>query len=83
MALGQSPAANRVPADTTRERFRQTKDGESRLQRFTNAREGALLSVLLDAGGAQASETMLVDRCLPGEEFLDREGIAVAGFVER
>src|SRR6478672_9770342 len=42
-----------------------------------------LLPILLDAGGAQAGETMLVDGVLPGEEFFDREGIATAGFLER
>src|SRR5215212_1043468 len=42
-----------------------------------------LLPVLLDAGGSQAGETMLVDRGLPGEEFLHGEGIAVAGLVQR
>src|SRR6516225_5604323 len=42
-----------------------------------------LLAVLLDAGGAQAGEAMLVDRILPGEEFLDRQRIAAAGLLER
>ncbi|HEY9452322.1 MAG TPA: hypothetical protein VIR82_06610 [Bradyrhizobium sp.] len=31
-----------------------------------------LLSVLLDARGAQAGEAVLVDGILPGEKFLDR-----------
>ena len=42
-----------------------------------------LLPVLLDAGGTQAGETMLVDGVLPGEEFFDGEGVATAGFLER
>jgi hypothetical protein len=42
-----------------------------------------LLAVLLDAGGAQAGEAMLVDRILPGEELLDRQRIAAAGLLER
>ena len=41
------------------------------------------MPVLLDPGGAQAGEGMPVDRVLPGEEFLDREGITAAGFLER
>src|ERR1700691_3360026 len=43
----------------------------------------ALLAILLDAGGAQPGQAMLVDRILPGQEFLDRQGIAAAGFFER
>jgi hypothetical protein len=42
-----------------------------------------LLPVLLDARGAQAGEAMLVDRVLPGEEFLDRQRVAAAGLLER
>src|SRR5436190_24245386 len=43
----------------------------------------SLLAVLLDARGAQAGEAVLVDRILPGEEFLDRQRVAAAGFLER
>src|SRR5579885_2410191 len=32
----------------------------------------ALLAVLLDSSRAQTGETVLVDRILPGQEFLDR-----------
>src|SRR3989442_11710569 len=42
-----------------------------------------LLAILLNARGAQAGQAMLVDRILPGEEFLDRERVAAAGFLER
>src|ERR1700751_2415591 len=42
-----------------------------------------LLPVLLDARGAQAGEAMLVDGILPGKEFLDRQRVAAAGFLER
>ena len=41
-----------------------------------------LLAILLDAGGAQAGEAMLVDRELPGQEFVDRQRVAAAGFLE-
>ena len=37
-----------------------------------------LLAVLLDAGGAQPGETMLVDRELPGQEFVHGQGVAAA-----
>jgi hypothetical protein len=43
----------------------------------------SLLPVLLDARGAQAGEAMLVDGILPGEEFLDGERVAAAGFFQR
>src|SRR5207302_9947448 len=42
-----------------------------------------LLPVLLDARGAQPGEAVTVDRILPGEEFLDRQGVTVAGLLER
>src|SRR5215468_4666976 len=43
----------------------------------------ALLPVLLDARGAQAGKAVLVDRILPGQEFLDRQRVAAASFLER
>src|SRR5262245_19983349 len=42
-----------------------------------------LLPVLLNARGAQTREPVLLDGILPGEEFLDRQCIAGAGFLER
>ena len=42
-----------------------------------------LLAILLDAGGAQAGEAVLVDRELPGQEFVDRQRVAAAGLFER
>src|SRR5262245_20297923 len=50
---------------------------------FSNSVLVALLAVLLDARGAQASETMLLDRGLPGEKLFDRQRVAGAGFFER
>src|SRR5690606_35014245 len=41
-----------------------------------------LMAVLLQAGGAQAGEAVIVDRGLPGEKFLDGQLVAVAGFLE-
>src|SRR5215217_4744875 len=42
-----------------------------------------LRAVLLDACRAQAGEAVPVDRVLPREEFLDRDRVAGAGFLER
>src|SRR5437660_7955112 len=42
-----------------------------------------LLPILLDAGGAEAGEAVLVDGELPGQEFVDRQRIATAGFFQR
>src|SRR5262245_19023328 len=43
----------------------------------------ALLAVLLDTRGAQARESVLVNRVLPGEEFLDCKRIAAARLFKR
>src|SRR6266511_2311647 len=53
------------------------------LHRIRDTSRLVLLAILLNARGAQAGEPVLVDRILPGEEFLDRERIAAAGFLER
>jgi hypothetical protein len=41
-----------------------------------------LLPILLDAGGAQSGQAMLVDGKLPGQEFVDGQGVAAAGFLK-
>src|SRR3569623_909068 len=41
-----------------------------------------LLAILLDAGGAKTRQTVLVDGKLPGEEFVDRQGITAAGLFK-
>jgi hypothetical protein len=41
-----------------------------------------LLAILLDSGGAQSRQAMLVDGKLPGEEFVDRQRVAAAGLLE-
>jgi len=41
-----------------------------------------LLAILLDAGGAKTRQTVLVDGKLPGEEFVDRQGVTAAGLLE-
>src|SRR5215475_6002813 len=45
-------------------------------------RRNGLLAILLDAGGAQPRETVLVDRELPGKKFVDRQRVAAAGLLE-
>src|SRR3546814_18620009 len=41
---------------------------------------GDVAAVLLQARGAQSAHAVLVDQALPGQEFLDRQVIALAGF---
>src|ERR1700682_6281348 len=43
---------------------------------------GALLAILLDAGGPQPGQTMLIDGKLPGEEFVDRQRITAASLLK-
>src|SRR6266540_4288300 len=57
------------------------KTPASRPARWERGARG-LLPVLLDARRAQAGEAVLVDRVLPGEEFLDRQSITAASFLE-
>src|SRR5262245_55364658 len=45
--------------------------------------ERRLLAILLDAGGPQSGEAMLIDRELPGEEFIDCQRVAAAGLFKR
>jgi hypothetical protein len=40
------------------------------------------LPIFLGAFGAQARKAVPVNRILPGEEFVDREHVAVAGFFK-
>jgi len=62
------------------------KTGFASQSRFSSNAVGSLrslLAVLLDAGGAQAGQAMLVDGKLPGQEFVDRQRVAAAGLLER
>ena len=68
---------NRLPAKN------ETAGREGRRSFKDRERGDWLLAILLDARGAQAGEAVLVDRILPGEEFLDRQRVAGAGFLER
>ncbi len=40
------------------------------------------VAILLNARGAQARQTVIVDRRLPGQEFLNGERIALTGFLQ-
>jgi hypothetical protein len=60
------------------------KTGFAKRSRFSSnllVRE-SLLPILLDPGGPQARQAMLIDGKLPGQEFVDRQRIAAAGFLE-
>jgi hypothetical protein len=41
-----------------------------------------LLAILLDAGGAQSREAMLIDGKLPGKEFVDGQRVTAAGLLK-
>jgi hypothetical protein len=41
-----------------------------------------LLAILLDSGSSQASKAVLIDGKLPGQEFVDGQRVAAAGFLE-
>src|SRR5262245_5213171 len=59
------------------------KTGFAKRRRFSsNPIWQVLLAVLLDAGGAKARQAMLVDRELPGEEFVNSQRVAAAGLLE-
>jgi hypothetical protein len=56
--------------------------GQSRFYLNAGRFARALLAILLDPCGTQPGETVLVDGKLPGEEFIDSEGVTAAGFFE-
>jgi hypothetical protein len=58
-------------------------NGGPRTVGFITGIKRLLMPVLLGARGTQPGGAALVDRGLPGEEFVDREHVAVAGFVKR
>jgi hypothetical protein len=61
------------------------KIGFAKRSRFSSnvaGSEGCLLAVLLDAGGAQSGKAMLIDGKLPGEEFVDGQGVTAASLLE-
>jgi hypothetical protein len=60
------------------------KNGFAKRSRFSSnlSVRRALLPILLYPGGPQAGQTMLIDGKLPGQEFVDRQRVAAAGFLE-
>jgi hypothetical protein len=61
------------------------KIGLARRGRFSLNPAGSgerLLAILLDTGGAQSRQAMLVDGKLPGKEFVDRQRVAAAGLLK-
>src|SRR3954462_9023013 len=60
------------------------KTGFTKRSRFSSNLlvQESLLPILLDPGGPQAGQTMLIDGKLPGQEFIDRQGITAACLLE-
>ena len=42
----------------------------------------SLLAILLDPGGPQTGQAMLIDGKLPGQEFVDRQRVTAAGLLK-
>jgi hypothetical protein len=60
------------------------KAGFAKRSRFSSNLSGreSLLPILLDPSGPQAGQTMLIDGKLPGQEFVHRQRVTAAGFLE-
>jgi hypothetical protein len=60
------------------------KTGFAKRSRFSSnlSDRESLLPILLDPGGPQAGQAMLIDGKLPGKEFVDRQRVAAAGFLK-
>jgi hypothetical protein len=61
------------------------KFGFAKRSRFSSKAVGSgkrLLTILLDAGGAQSGQAVLVDGKLPGQEFIDGQRVAAASLLE-
>jgi hypothetical protein len=64
--------------------FGMKKTGFAKQSRFSSnpsVRE-SLLPILLDTGGSQASQTMLIDRELPRQELVHRQRVAAASLLK-
>jgi hypothetical protein len=65
------------------ESLKTAKIGFARRSRFlSNADQALLLAILLDSGRSEPGKTVLVDRELPGQEFVDGQRIAATGFLK-
>jgi hypothetical protein len=60
--------------------FDMKKTGFAKRSRFSSnlSVQESLLAILLDTGGPQAGQAMLIDGKLPGQEFINRQGITAA-----
>jgi hypothetical protein len=61
------------------------KTGLTERDRFSSNAAGLaerLLTILLNAGGAQSRQAMLIDGKLPGQEFIDGQRVAAAGLLK-
>jgi hypothetical protein len=63
-------------------RKKSASQGEADFLQMPLVRGKRLLAVLLDPGGAQPSQAVLIDRELPGQEFVNRQRVAAAGLLE-
>jgi hypothetical protein len=61
------------------------KTGFAKRSRFSSNLSGRerLLPILLDPGGPQAGQAMLINRKLPGQELVNRQRVTAAGFLKR
>ena len=60
------------------------KTGFAKRSRFSSNLlvQESLLPILLDPGGPQAGQTMLIDGKLPGQEFVDGQRVTAAGLLK-
>jgi hypothetical protein len=60
------------------------KTGFAKRSRFSSnlSLRERLLPILLDPGGPEACQTMLIDGKLPGKEFVDRQRVPAAGLLK-
>jgi hypothetical protein len=61
------------------------KIGFAEQSRFSSNAAGSgkrLLAILLDSRGTQPSKAVLIDRKLPGQEFVDGQRVTAAGLLE-
>ena len=78
------PCADRGAARNERSRPREAAAFRAgRLAASAGSIRRALLTVLLNAGRAQAGKAVLVDRVLPGKKFLDRQCVTAACLFKR
>jgi hypothetical protein len=68
-----------------RRKFKMEKIGFAKRSRSSSKAVGfgkRLLAILLDAGGAQSGQAVLVDGKLPGQEFVDGQCVTAASLLK-